>query len=77
MNMSLFAAGAAITLFAAAWCLLWLMRKDTLNRGKLTQSNEDMKGALDDIHAANIVRDGIKSDVNKRISVRERFTRPE
>lgn len=47
----------SIGLFAAFWGLLYLMRRDTLKRGELSEKNKDMEGVLDDVRQANLLRD--------------------
>jgi len=59
-----------------AFCiLLWVLRRDTLARGKAETQAETYENVLDNIKEANAVRDRLKSDPAYADSVRDRFTR--
>lgn len=73
--MMTFMYGVCITLFVAAWVLLWRIRRDTLKRGKIEQANQQMREVIDDIHTAHVARQRIDSDPDYAKRMRDRFTR--
>jgi hypothetical protein len=61
--------------FAAFSLLIWLMRRDTLERGKTETQAETYEHVLENVKKANAVRDRLKSDASYAERVSDRFTR--
>ena len=66
-----------IGLFALTWGLLYIVRKDSLQRGKDECEKEDLEEIIDDVRTAKIARDALNSDVDGSIArqLREKYTR--
>ena len=70
---------AAIVGLVAFCGLLYVMRVDTLKRGKAEAEKEIMEDALDDIHLAKNARDRMRAvdaaDSSLRNKLRSKYTR--
>lgn len=68
---------ASSVALGAFWLLLWYMRRETLNRGKLEEKSKTLGGIITDVEKANAARDKLRNDPDYARGVRERFTRKE
>lgn len=72
MSLTLILSGLG---FAALALLLWVLRRETLSRGKAEKSAEGYEHVLDNIKEANAAHDRLKYDPAYADRVRKRFSR--
>lgn len=67
--------GVVLTLFIAAWGLLYLLRRETYKRAELKEMNKSQNEVFEDVKKALDARDRLRTDPDYALRVRKRFTR--